>query len=138
MKLAQKEKAQLLVKYALTAGLLTRPEVCEDCGRHVASLHGHHENYENPLVINWLCQSCHSERHQGTSKNTGISPLMTAKQVAKLLGVTRIYVYQLIKAGKLEALKVGRRRLITDSSFKVYRDLRRERGYKLIDPQLFS
>lgn len=34
---------------------------CEDCG--AASEHRHHENYDKPLEVTWLCRECHGKRH---------------------------------------------------------------------------
>jgi ribosomal protein S27AE len=35
---------------------------CEKCG-NVKSV-AHHEDYDKPLEIVWLCQPCHSHRHK--------------------------------------------------------------------------
>ena len=51
---------------ALRRGLISRPSECEECGctpgvnRAGQSLiHAHHEDYDLPLVVKWLCASCH-------------------------------------------------------------------------------
>lgn len=50
----------------LNRGLLERGP-CEDCGiEHDAELHPvemHHEDYDKPLEVTWLCRECHLGRH---------------------------------------------------------------------------
>ena len=35
---------------------------CEKCGSEKS--HAHHENYDQPLEVVWLCAVCHSKRHK--------------------------------------------------------------------------
>jgi len=44
---------------------------CEVCGAE--KVHGHHENYDEPLKVRWLCPKHHSERHKEMRK-LGIKP----------------------------------------------------------------
>jgi len=37
------------------------PQPCERCGDERADRH--HDDYDKPLVIIWLCRSCHVKRH---------------------------------------------------------------------------
>ena len=37
------------------------PKPCADCG--APGQHRHHEQYEDPTLIVWLCTGCHSARH---------------------------------------------------------------------------
>jgi len=50
--------AQRLVRYYIESGRLQRPEKCSWCGRH-GRIEAAHENYDRPLEVRWLCQSCH-------------------------------------------------------------------------------
>lgn len=36
---------------------------CERCGS-TTRVHAHHENYDEPLTVNWLCPKHHKERHR--------------------------------------------------------------------------
>ena len=58
------------VYHAVKTGKLKR-QPCELCGaaRSVA----HHESYDQPLAVRWLCQLHHKERHK-EMKLEGITP----------------------------------------------------------------
>ena len=42
-------------------GILT-PEPCEACDS-IDDIEMHHDDYDKPLVVRWLCKSCHDELH---------------------------------------------------------------------------
>ncbi len=50
---------------AVQSGRIVKPKHCARCGmappRH--RLHGHHEDYEYPLRVEWLCAACHTGCH---------------------------------------------------------------------------
>jgi len=62
----EKAKARNYVLVAVYQGRLQKPEACEDCGEKVemVDLHGHHEDYSKPYDVEWVCRSCHVERHR--------------------------------------------------------------------------
>lgn len=45
------------------AGKLKRPIYCQDCGAKHPKLHGHHQDYDKPLEVIWLCPICHHKKH---------------------------------------------------------------------------
>lgn len=49
-----------IVYQARRKGLLV-PKPCERCG--AARVEGHHEDYDKPLEVVWLCRKCHTKRH---------------------------------------------------------------------------
>ncbi len=51
------------VRYAVYSGKLTKPGNCEKCGSS-GTLHGHHTDYLQPLLVTWLCSSCHGIEHR--------------------------------------------------------------------------
>ena len=53
-----------LVNFAIELGVLIRPSSCEKCGQENKIIHGHHEDYMDPLKVNWLCPHCHRARHE--------------------------------------------------------------------------
>ena len=57
-----KRKAHFAVSAAVKAGMLTRPEGCEKCGKG-GRIEGHHEDYSKPLSVLWLCSLCHRKEH---------------------------------------------------------------------------
>jgi len=57
-----KYKAHLAVNNALRSGKLTKTP-CIRCGSNEYVV-GHHEDYNKPLDIWWLCEVCHKQRHK--------------------------------------------------------------------------
>src|SRR5262245_20668349 len=49
------------VLYAIETGKLTRLP-CEVCGE--TKVDGHHDDYNRPLEVNWLCRRHHAQRHR--------------------------------------------------------------------------
>ena len=58
----QKCKAVKAVNNALHDKRLFK-EPCKECGT-IKDIQGHHENYELPLVVVWLCRTCHLKLHK--------------------------------------------------------------------------
>lgn len=50
-------RANGLLNYAIKTGKIKR-RACEDCGKK-RKVHGHHENYDFPLEVRWVCAVCH-------------------------------------------------------------------------------
>jgi len=57
-----KNKARRLVNRAIKAGVLTK-QSCEVCRSLIVE--AHHENYDKPLEVRWLCKDHHLEAHGG-------------------------------------------------------------------------
>ena len=57
--------AHTMVSNAVRSGKLKKPCDCSSCGKFTPSraLHAHHHDYSMPLDVEWLCASCHAERH---------------------------------------------------------------------------
>ena len=53
--------ARLAVSNAILAGKLVR-QPCEVCG--ATEVHGHHDDYSQPLAVRWMCSQHHLEHHQ--------------------------------------------------------------------------
>jgi hypothetical protein len=70
----EKVKAQRLARRALLRGEIKRPEICEICSRvqikyptriiAPAPIEMHHEDYNEPLKIQWLCKEHHKASHR--------------------------------------------------------------------------
>lgn len=67
----EKRKARLAVAYAVRSGALVRASRCERCLVECKT-HGHHSDYSKPLLVRWLCASCHRAEHVATG--TGRKP----------------------------------------------------------------
>lgn len=59
-----KAKATKMVNIRVAKGTMKKAEACEDCGSTTRKLTGHHEDYEKPLDVTWLCYECHGKRHR--------------------------------------------------------------------------
>lgn len=67
-KLRQKERHPEKVRARRTLGDKVRQgkierKPCELCGSE-DDVHGHHEDYDNPLEVNWVCRTHHREYHE--------------------------------------------------------------------------
>jgi predicted DNA-binding protein YlxM (UPF0122 family) len=67
----QDDRAQNLLEKAVARGAVVPAESCENCGLEPApfadgrrSIQAHHDDYNKPLDVRWLCQPCHHEWHQ--------------------------------------------------------------------------
>lgn len=49
-------------RHAVKLGLIARPPRCSICEVECEA-HGHHEDYEKPYDVVWLCRRCHQDRH---------------------------------------------------------------------------
>lgn len=58
-----KKGASQLVNNAVRDGRLTKPLRCSYCDA-LGRIEGHHEDYEKPLEVIWLCSSCHRQEHK--------------------------------------------------------------------------
>ena len=59
----RKYEREMILNCALRDKRLFKPQVCQDCGMDL-KLTAHHENYDEPLQVTWLCYECHAKRHR--------------------------------------------------------------------------
>lgn len=61
-------KAREILKQAIRSGIVTKPNYCSLCGdiysEDKTQIHGHHEDYKQPLVVVWCCRKCHRKLHE--------------------------------------------------------------------------
>lgn len=63
------DHAQNVLEYAIKKGNIIRQKVCSVCGDSGnmkdgrTKVQGHHDNYNKPLEVRWLCQKCHHDWH---------------------------------------------------------------------------
>ena len=60
----QKMRAWSAVGNSLLRGDMVKPIKCEKCMKEDSRLHAHHEDYEKPLEVIWLCHECHMNVHK--------------------------------------------------------------------------
>ncbi len=67
---AKKRWCSNAVNNAVRDGLLIKPNQCSKCGSN-NRIEGHHNDYDNPLDVTWLCSKCHRAWHKenGDGKN---------------------------------------------------------------------
>jgi len=58
----ERERALSLMNRALRSGELVRASTCAWCGDG-GRIHGHHPDYNRPLMVVWLCGPCHRQHH---------------------------------------------------------------------------
>lgn len=63
-------KAINAVAWAVKTGKLTRPNACNSCSGTDKRIDAHHHNYFLPLDIEWLCTTCHYQRHKTMRDNS--------------------------------------------------------------------
>jgi hypothetical protein len=66
--------------YALKVGKLKRPASCSRCGKKCQP-HGHHQDYDLPLDVQWLCLKCHSLEHAMLGEDSPMAKLTTSQVV---------------------------------------------------------
>jgi ribosomal protein S27AE len=64
---ARRNRAHSAVSRAIRNGDLVR-QPCVRCGE--AKSVAHHEDYDKPLEVVWLCQPCHKQRHKEIDQQT--------------------------------------------------------------------
>lgn len=52
-------RAKATVHRAIRSGKLVRPPVCEQCGLTSERIEASHTDYNQPLLVRWLCVPCH-------------------------------------------------------------------------------
>lgn len=62
----EKRAAHHALKNAIRSGSIEKPKECSRCGNipRRRDLHGHHEDYEKPLEVEWICAKCHTGEHK--------------------------------------------------------------------------
>ncbi len=62
-----KRKAKLIANMVEKKGEIIKHDLCQECGFKTKKLDKHHQNYNKPKEVIYLCRSCHITVHQGSS-----------------------------------------------------------------------
>jgi hypothetical protein len=65
----KKQKSRTLANNGLKRGKLIR-KPCEKCGDSKAEMH--HEDYDRPLEVIWLCRKCHLDLHTERNRSQAL------------------------------------------------------------------
>ena len=84
--LASDQKARSVVSHAIANGSLVNPNECEDCGVTNRPIQAHHEDYNKPLEVTWLCKLCHVARHTKPNLSASIKIVRQIQNKSPLKG----------------------------------------------------
>jgi len=56
-------KTKIITGSAIRGGKIIRPDICEECPSSLG-IEGHHDDYNKPLEVRWLCCRCHHLWHK--------------------------------------------------------------------------
>lgn len=59
----RKVKARYMLNYAVKKGDVIKPKLCNSCSKN-KKLTAHHEDYNKPYDVIWLCYECHGLYHR--------------------------------------------------------------------------
>ena len=86
------KRAQNLAWKAIKKGILI-PQPCENCGTAGTfedgrnKVQAHHDDYDKPLDVRWLCQECHHEWHKkNKAENGGVAEPDNGNDIDLLVG----------------------------------------------------
>lgn len=70
IKYTLKRRAREKLRLAVYSGKIIRPEFCSSCNT-ASTVQGHHEDYNKPYEVTWLCPTCHRKVHKELFKISG-------------------------------------------------------------------
>ena len=63
LKHRDKHKARTILGRAVKNGIVEKPSFCSTCPANTG-IEAHHKDYSKPLIVMWLCRSCHALKHR--------------------------------------------------------------------------
>lgn len=67
----ERQNARISLNKAIADGHIGKASACESCGRDDVRVVGHHDDYNEPFKVRWLCDKCHhaTHPHEPTTRN---------------------------------------------------------------------
>ncbi|UBH21922.1 hypothetical protein LAU42_09105 [Macrococcus armenti] len=65
----KKERARGMVNKRLLSGKIVKPNKCEVCCSE-GYVEAHHEDYDKPLEVVWVCKKCHENIHHSNERQS--------------------------------------------------------------------
>lgn len=59
----EKYAARTQIFWAVKLGFMKQSETCEECKKMIKT-QAHHDDYQKPLEVRWLCRQCHADWHR--------------------------------------------------------------------------
>ncbi len=85
-------QAHHAVETAMRSGALERPDRCEKCGETPplrrdggSQIEAHHDDYNRPLDVRWLCKRCHHAWHRDNKAVERTPPAQPVDEIDALL-----------------------------------------------------
>lgn len=116
------KRANVIVERAIKKGELKAGEECAVCTRRLSPttrrrmIWAHHDDYSKPLVVRWLCPSCHRKWHFRNAPIESYLPIrnvkkLTIEQVEEIrylhsLGLSDAFIASDIGCGKTSVWRV--------------------------------
>jgi uncharacterized protein with PIN domain len=67
-KQSKEGRARSILGAAVRSGFLIRPVNCQRCHGNERVIQAHHQDYDKPLDVVWLCSKCHGDTHTNKRK----------------------------------------------------------------------
>lgn len=77
----KKDLARRAAYNALRRGELVRPLICSVCSID-GLIHAHHDDYNKPLKVKWLCPGCHVDRHNAINR-AGLADVLMWEEIQR-------------------------------------------------------
>lgn len=86
------------VTKALRHSILRRPAQCSKCSKPCVP-RAHHDDYDKPLEVRWLCCSCHRLAHRGPHQPRDPNSLWSSPEHARFQPKVTVRTARMIRIG---------------------------------------
>ena len=68
---SDRDRATRKLRWAVECGKVIKPNQCSVCQKthELSKIQGHHNDYEKPYEVIWVCRNCHMDIHYGRLRN---------------------------------------------------------------------